>query len=167
MPSDAFNEKQDLGYVDLEAHDGHSTTTGSHTHLHDAVNLPFQVKSQFAKEMMAEFLATFICMLFGLSCMAQVTLSGGSAGSFVTIALAWGFAYFIGISIGGESVRWKKLLHHFNLFYIYMYQYTELTVKTVAQKFTTQPPFILNCLSVDSCPGVAANQFLGREFYKE
>ncbi|KAJ8578839.1 hypothetical protein ON010_g365 [Phytophthora cinnamomi] len=40
-------------------------------------------------------------MLFGLSCMAQVTLSGGSAGSFVTIALAWGFAYFIGISIGG------------------------------------------------------------------
>ncbi|KAF1774681.1 Radical SAM, C-terminal extension [Phytophthora cactorum] len=95
MPSDAFNEKQDLGYVDLEAHDGHSTTTGSHTHLHDAVNLPFQVKSQFAKEMMAEFLATFICMLFGLSCMAQVSLSGGSAGSFVTIALAWGFAYFI------------------------------------------------------------------------
>ncbi|KAG3180317.1 hypothetical protein PC128_g15612 [Phytophthora cactorum] len=103
MPSDAFNEKQDLGYVDLEAHDGHSTTTGSHTHLHDAVNLPFQVKSQFAKEMMAEFLATFICMLFGLSCMAQVTLSGGSAGSFVTIALAWGFAYFIGISIGGAG----------------------------------------------------------------
>ncbi|KAG6973131.1 hypothetical protein JG688_00003634 [Phytophthora aleatoria] len=101
MPSDASNEKQDLGYVDLEAHDGHSTTTGSHTHLHDAVNLPFQVKSQFAKEMMAEFLATFICMLFGLSCMAQVSLSGGSAGSFVTIALAWGFAYFIGISIGG------------------------------------------------------------------
>ncbi|KAG7386627.1 hypothetical protein PHYPSEUDO_015411 [Phytophthora pseudosyringae] len=101
MPSDAVSEKRDLGYVDLEALDGHSTTTGSHTHLDDPVNVPFQVKSQFVKEMMAEFLATFICMLFGLSCMAQVTLSGGSAGNFVTIALAWGFAYFLGISIGG------------------------------------------------------------------
>ncbi|KAK1936665.1 Aquaporin-3 [Phytophthora citrophthora] len=101
MPSDALNEKHELGYVDLEAHDGHSTTRGSHVHLGSAVDVPFQVKSPFAKEMMAEFLATFICMLFGLSCMAQVTLSGGSAGSFVTIALAWGFAYFLGISIGG------------------------------------------------------------------
>ncbi|GMF33346.1 unnamed protein product [Phytophthora lilii] len=101
MPSDAFNEKHDLGYVDLEAHDGHSTTTGSHAHLEQVADVPYQVKSPFAKEMMAEFLATFICMLFGLSCMAQVTLSGGSAGSFVTIALAWGFAYFLGISVGG------------------------------------------------------------------
>uniref|UniRef100_H3GAJ3 Aquaporin n=1 Tax=Phytophthora ramorum TaxID=164328 RepID=H3GAJ3_PHYRM len=50
---------------------------------------------------MAEFLATFVCVVFGLACTAQVTLSEGSAGSFVTVALAWGFAYFLGISVGG------------------------------------------------------------------
>ncbi|RLN57997.1 hypothetical protein BBJ29_003408 [Phytophthora kernoviae] len=101
MPADTFNEKHELGYVDLEAHnatDGHSTTGGSSVPV---VNVPYRVKSPFAKEMMAEFLATFITIVFGLSCMAQVTLSGGASGSFVTVAMAWGFAYFLGISVGG------------------------------------------------------------------
>ncbi|KAG3069560.1 hypothetical protein PC122_g16522 [Phytophthora cactorum] len=36
-------------------------------HLTPIENVPYVVKSQFAKEMMAEFLATFVTMLFGLS----------------------------------------------------------------------------------------------------
>uniref|UniRef100_H3G8F8 Aquaporin n=2 Tax=Phytophthora ramorum TaxID=164328 RepID=H3G8F8_PHYRM len=59
------------------------------------------VKSQFAKEMMAEFVATFVTMLFGLSCMTQTVLSSEASGSFVTIALCWGLAFFFGITIGG------------------------------------------------------------------
>ncbi|KAG3035547.1 hypothetical protein PC119_g4564 [Phytophthora cactorum] len=35
-------------------------------HLTPIENVPYVVKSQFAKEMMAEFLATFVTMLFGL-----------------------------------------------------------------------------------------------------
>ncbi|KAG2836556.1 hypothetical protein PC112_g5268 [Phytophthora cactorum] len=56
-------------------------------HLTPIENVPYVVKSQFAKEMMAEFLATFVTMLFGLSCMTQVVLSSEASGNFVTIAL--------------------------------------------------------------------------------
>ncbi|EEY54749.1 aquaporin, putative [Phytophthora infestans T30-4] len=85
-------------YADLESpgdpnqHLQHLTPVGS---------VPYLVKSQFAKEMMAEFLATFVAMLFGLSCMTQVVLSSEASGNFVTIALCWGLAFFFGITVGG------------------------------------------------------------------
>ncbi|EGZ22533.1 hypothetical protein PHYSODRAFT_330305 [Phytophthora sojae] len=64
-------------------------------------NVPFIVKNQLVKAMMAEFLAMFVTMLFGLCCMLQTVLSSGTDGSFVTIALCWGLAFFFGISIAG------------------------------------------------------------------
>ncbi|KAJ8569109.1 hypothetical protein ON010_g6151 [Phytophthora cinnamomi] len=98
MSADAYNDKHGDEYVNLEAHDGLSTDVGS---LNGVTHVPYQVKSEFARQMMAEFFATFICVVFGLACTAQVTLSSGTAGSFVTVALAWGFAYFLGITVGG------------------------------------------------------------------
>ncbi|RLN64813.1 hypothetical protein BBJ28_00021952 [Nothophytophthora sp. Chile5] len=101
MSPTSYADKRDLGYVDLESNDhtdGHSATMSSNIPIE---TVPYRVKSPFAKEMMAEFLATFITMLFGLACMAQVVLSEESSGSFVTIALAWGMAYFFGITVGG------------------------------------------------------------------
>jgi MIP family channel proteins len=87
-------------YTDLESPD----PTGHNTHLQHLTpveNVPFIVKSQFAKEMMAEFVATFVTILFGLSCMTQTVLSSEASGSFVTIALCWGLAFFFGITVGG------------------------------------------------------------------
>ncbi|GMF62106.1 unnamed protein product [Phytophthora fragariaefolia] len=98
MSADAYNDKHGDEYVNLEAHDGLSTDVGS---LNGMAPMPYQVKSAFARQIMAEFFATFICVVFGLACTAQVTLSSGTAGSFVTVALAWGFAYFLGITVGG------------------------------------------------------------------
>ncbi|RLN62854.1 hypothetical protein BBP00_00004492 [Phytophthora kernoviae] len=91
-------EKNDQSaYMDLEAHE-----SASHLqHMTPVQNVPYMVKSQFAKEMMAEFVATFVTMLFGLSCMTQVVLSSEANGNFVTIALCWGLAFFFGITVGG------------------------------------------------------------------
>jgi MIP family channel proteins len=94
----AINDKQDDAYVNLEAHDGLSTDDGS---LNDVAAAPYTVNNHFTRQLMAEFFATFIGLSFGLACQAQVTLSSGAAGSFVTIALAWGFAYFLAITVGG------------------------------------------------------------------
>ncbi|RLN91727.1 hypothetical protein BBJ28_00025893, partial [Nothophytophthora sp. Chile5] len=97
MPTNSNQEKSNHdAYVDME---GHDAVNGLH-HLTPVESVPYMVKSQFAKEMMAEFVATFVTMLFGLACMTQVVLSAEASGSFVTIALCWGLAFFFGITVG-------------------------------------------------------------------
>ncbi|RLN88721.1 hypothetical protein BBJ28_00025113, partial [Nothophytophthora sp. Chile5] len=81
MPADSYAEKLEHGYTDLEAHE---SINGHHlvpVHNVPVENVPYMVKSQFAKEMMAEFVATFVTMLFGLACMTQVVLSAEASGS--------------------------------------------------------------------------------------
>ncbi|ETI50867.1 hypothetical protein F443_05658 [Phytophthora nicotianae P1569] len=94
--ADAYNDKNGDAYVNLDTHD---TDVGSINNV--TANVPLQVKSLFARQLMAEFFATFIMVSFGLGATAQITLSSGTAGTFITVALTWGIAYFLGITVAG------------------------------------------------------------------
>jgi MIP family channel proteins len=48
------------------------------------------------REALAEFLGTFILIVFGVGVVAQVVLSNQSAGSYLSINLAWGLAVTMG-----------------------------------------------------------------------
>src|SRR3954452_18504959 len=44
------------------------------------------------REMLAEFLGTFVLIVFGVGVVAQTVLSKGAAGSMLSINIAWGLA---------------------------------------------------------------------------
>ena len=48
------------------------------------------------REMLAEFFGTFILIVFGVGVVAQVVLSRSSAGTFLSINIAWGLAVAMG-----------------------------------------------------------------------
>src|SRR5262245_65788465 len=48
------------------------------------------------REALAEFLGTFILIVFGVGVVAQVVLSRQTAGSYLSINLAWGLAVTMG-----------------------------------------------------------------------
>jgi MIP family channel proteins len=48
------------------------------------------------RELLAEFLGTFVLIVFGCGVVAQVVLSKGAAGSYLSINLAWGIAVTMG-----------------------------------------------------------------------
>src|SRR5215210_8173984 len=48
------------------------------------------------REMLAEFLGTFVLIVFGVGVVAQTVLSKGTAGSTLSINLAWGLAVTMG-----------------------------------------------------------------------
>ncbi|HMF94638.1 MAG TPA: MIP family channel protein [Vicinamibacterales bacterium] len=48
------------------------------------------------RELLAEFLGTFILIVFGVGVVAQVVLSRNSAGTFLSINIAWGLAVTMG-----------------------------------------------------------------------
>src|SRR6188472_1060576 len=48
------------------------------------------------REMLAEFLGTFVLIVFGIGVVAQTVLSKGSAGSMLSINIAWGMAVTMG-----------------------------------------------------------------------
>jgi MIP family channel proteins len=54
-----------------------------------------------AREAAAEFLGTFILIVFGAGVVAQVVLSGQSHGSYLSINLAWGIAVAMGVYVAG------------------------------------------------------------------
>ena len=49
-----------------------------------------------ARELLAEFFGTFILIVFGVGVVAQVVLSKQTAGSFLSINIAWGLAVTMG-----------------------------------------------------------------------
>jgi MIP family channel proteins len=49
------------------------------------------------REMAAEFLGTFVLIVFGTAVVAQVVLGGGSHGGYPSINVAWGLAVIMGI----------------------------------------------------------------------
>jgi MIP family channel proteins len=53
------------------------------------------------REVLAEFLATFVLLLIGVGVVAQVVLSRQTAGSFLSINLAWGLAVTMGCYVAG------------------------------------------------------------------
>ena len=52
-----------------------------------------------SREAAAEFLGTFILIVFGSAVVAQVVLSGGSHGGYVSINIAWGLAVTMGVYV--------------------------------------------------------------------
>jgi MIP family channel proteins len=54
-----------------------------------------------AREAAAEFLGTFVLIVFGSAVVAQVVLSGGSHGSYLSINVAWGLAVTMGVYVAG------------------------------------------------------------------
>src|ERR1051325_2129757 len=48
------------------------------------------------RELLAEFLGTFVLIVFGVGVVAQTVLSKGAAGSFFSINIAWGLAVAMG-----------------------------------------------------------------------
>jgi MIP family channel proteins len=48
------------------------------------------------RELLAEFLGTFVLIVFGVGVVAQVVLSKGAAGSYLSINIAWGLAVVMG-----------------------------------------------------------------------
>jgi MIP family channel proteins len=59
------------------------------------------MKSALAREAAAEFLGTLVLIAFGAAVVAQVQLSGGSHGGYVSINIAWGLAVVMGIYVAG------------------------------------------------------------------
>src|SRR5437867_5636873 len=49
-----------------------------------------------SRELMAEFLGTFILIVFGVGVVAQVVLSRQTAGNYLSINIAWGLAVTMG-----------------------------------------------------------------------
>jgi MIP family channel proteins len=53
------------------------------------------------REAAAEFLGTFVLIAFGTAVVAQVVLSSGSHGGYLSINIAWGLAVTMGIYVAG------------------------------------------------------------------
>ena len=53
------------------------------------------------REAAAEFLGTFVLIVFGVAVVAQVTLSDKAAGEYLSINLGWGLAVTMGVYIAG------------------------------------------------------------------
>lgn len=54
-----------------------------------------------SREAAAEFLGTFVLIVFGVGVVAQTVLSGGANGSFLAINLGWGLAVALGVYVAG------------------------------------------------------------------
>ena len=52
-----------------------------------------------AREALAEFLGTFVLLLFGTAVVAQVVLSGNANGTYISINIAWGLAVTMAIYV--------------------------------------------------------------------
>ena len=52
-----------------------------------------------AREALAEFLGTFVLLVFGSAVVAQVVLSGNANGTYISINIAWGLAVTMGIYV--------------------------------------------------------------------
>lgn len=55
----------------------------------------------YGREVLAEFLGTFVLIVFGLGVVAQVVLSRETAGTFLSINLAWGLAVTMACYVAG------------------------------------------------------------------
>lgn len=54
-----------------------------------------------SREAAAEFLGTFILIVFGVGVVAQTVLSEGNNGSFLAINIGWGLAVMLGVYVSG------------------------------------------------------------------
>jgi glycerol uptake facilitator protein len=52
-------------------------------------------------ELSAEYLGTFVILIFGIGVVAQVVLYGGDFGDYMVIPFAWGFGVALAIYVAG------------------------------------------------------------------
>lgn len=64
-----------------------------------AHDVPTTVTNTLAREAAAEFLGTFVLLVFGTASVAQAVLSGNAAGSIVEIHIAWGLGVVMGVYV--------------------------------------------------------------------
>ncbi|KAF4098704.1 aquaporin-3b [Onychostoma macrolepis] len=62
----------------------------------------FQVRNVLMRQALAECLGTLILVMFGCGAVAQLILSGGSHGMFLSVNFAFGFAATLGILVCGQ-----------------------------------------------------------------
>ena len=62
-----------------------------------------QQTREVRREILAEFLGTFVLIMFGVGVVAQVVLSRSTAGSYLAINLVWGLAVTMGCYVAGGS----------------------------------------------------------------
>lgn len=55
------------------------------------------MRSGLARELTAEFLGTFVLIMFGVGVVAQVVLSGGANGGYLSINIGWGLGVVFGV----------------------------------------------------------------------
>jgi MIP family channel proteins len=58
-------------------------------------------RNETRREALAEFLGTFVLIVFGVGVVAQVVLSQQTSGAYVSISLAWGLAVTMGCYVAG------------------------------------------------------------------
>jgi MIP family channel proteins len=59
------------------------------------------MRTDIVREMLAEFLGTFVLIVFGIGVVAQTVLSKGAAGSPLAINISWGLAVTMGCYVAG------------------------------------------------------------------
>ncbi|KAM8960078.1 aquaporin-7-like [Pelodytes ibericus] len=59
------------------------------------------IRNRWAREALAELLATFVMMLFGLGAVAQVVLGKKAFGQYLSINLSFGFGVTMGVHVAG------------------------------------------------------------------
>ncbi|KAM4617023.1 aquaporin-3a [Polymixia lowei] len=62
----------------------------------------FQIRNMLLRQALAECLGTLILVMFGCGAVAQLKLSSGSHGTFLTVNFAFGFAATLGILVCGQ-----------------------------------------------------------------
>ncbi|XP_051968273.1 aquaporin-3-like [Xyrauchen texanus] len=68
----------------------------------DKIAQTLQIRNKLLRQGLAECLGTLILVMFGCGAVAQVVLSQGSHGLFLTVNLAFGFAATLGILVCGQ-----------------------------------------------------------------
>ncbi|XP_051971393.1 aquaporin-3a [Xyrauchen texanus] len=68
----------------------------------DKLAQTFQIRNKLLRQGLAECLGTLILVMFGCGAVAQLVLSEGSHGLFLTVNLAFGFAATLGILVCGQ-----------------------------------------------------------------
>jgi len=58
-------------------------------------------RTNLTQELLAEFAGTFILVVFGVAVVAQVVLSEGRNGGYLSINLGWGLAVVMGVYVAG------------------------------------------------------------------
>lgn len=67
----------------------------------DAALSRLQIRSEVVRAMLAEFLGTFVLMVFGTASVAQMKLDPSNSGSVLSINFSWGFAVMLGVFVSG------------------------------------------------------------------